>query len=63
MVEMMLMAARVQMIDGMVKVVSGVEGGADEAGGEGAAEVEEHEVAGEDAAAHFIRHHLNEQLG
>ena len=42
---------------------AGVEGGADEAGGEGAAEVEEHEVAGEDAAPHFIGCHLQEQVG
>ena len=33
------------------------------AGGEGAAEVEEHEVAGEDAAADFVGGHLQEQVG
>ena len=42
---------------------AGVEGSADDAGGEGAAEVEEHEVAGKDAAPHLIGRHLQEQVG
>ena len=56
-----LMAAIVQMMAGDGQ--AGVEGSADDAGGEGAAEVEEHEVAGKDAAPHLIGRHLQEQLG